>query len=185
LSDDLDERLAWPDELRYLLERHPRATWTSSRSPSVAFWLEVHTHFRYDCAALEDAHADLRGGRLAAPRFAVAAGQRLRSLVGGLHGHHQIEDHQYFPAFRLREPRLAAGFDTLARDHERLHGDIAAALGALRDLNAAAQAPNAATVDLAARRFADAASRLCRRLRRHLDDEEDLVVPLLLVHDDH
>jgi hypothetical protein len=184
LSEDLDDRRDWPDELRYLLVQHPRATWTGTRSPSVAFWLEIHAHFRYDCGAIEDAHIELKGGRLAAPRFAVAAGQRLRSLIGGLHGHHQIEDHQYFPAFRLREPRLAAGFDTLERDHEHLHRDIAAALAALRELNAAAQAPSPATVELAARLFGEAASRLCRHLRRHLDDEEDLVVPLLLVHDD-
>lgn len=185
MSDDLDDRHPWPAELRYLLERHPRGTWAAGRSPSVEFWLEVHAHFRYDCTALEDAHVDLKMGKLAVPRFAVAAGQRLRSLVGGLHGHHQIEDYQYFPAFRLREPRLAVGFDTLERDHEHLHGDIARALGALRELNAAAQAPESATTELAALRFGDAASRLCRRLRRHLDDEEDLVVPLLLVHDDH
>lgn len=184
MSDDLDERRAWPDELRYLLDRHPRDSWSGVRSSSVAFWLEVHGHFRFDCAALEEANADFKGGKLAAARFAVAAGQRLRSLVGGLHGHHQIEDHQYFPAFRLREPRLAVGFDTLERDHERLHADIATALGALRELNAAAEVPNAATVELAARHFGAAASRLTRRLRRHLDDEEDLVVPVLLVHDE-
>jgi hypothetical protein len=184
LSDELDERRAWPEELRYLLERHPRPTWTAARSASVAFWLEVHAHFRYDCAALEEAYADFKGGKLAAPRFAVAAGQRLRALVGGLHGHHQIEDYQYFPAFRSREPRLAAGFDTLERDHERLNADIEAALGALRELTAAAQAADAATADLAAQSFGTAASRLTRRLRRHLDDEEDLVVPLMLAHDE-
>lgn len=182
MSDDLDERSSWPAELRYLLERHPRTTWSQATSPSAAFWLEVHAHFRHDCAALEDAYVDLRGGRMQPQRFAAAAGQRLRSLVGGLHGHHQIEDYQYFPAFRRREPRLAQGFDTLERDHERLHADIGAALDALRELEAAA---HAATAALAAQRFGDAATRLCRRLRRHLDDEEDLVVPLLLVHEEY
>lgn len=184
MSDELDERRAWPDELRYLLERHPRAGWSAASSPSVAFWLEVHAHFRFDCAALEEAHRDLKGGKLAASRFAAAAGQRLRALVGGVSGHHQIEDHQYFPAFRLREPRLASGFDTLERDHELLVADIGGALAALRELDAATHAPNAATVDLAAHLFGDAASRLCRRLRRHLDDEEELVVPLLLAHEE-
>lgn len=171
-------------ELRYLLERHPRVTWSTGGSHSVVFWLEVHEQFRRDCATLESAIDDYRGNRLPATRFAVAAGQRLRALVGTLHGHHQIEDYQYFPAFRRREPRLATGFDTLERDHALLDADIGAVLGALRELSVAAQTPGGATLDLAAHRYGDATARLCRRLRHHLDDEEDLVIPLLLTHDD-
>ena len=47
----------------------------------------------------------------------MTAGPRLQTLLGNLHGHHQIEDHHYFPVFRQAEPRLAAGFGLLANDH--------------------------------------------------------------------
>jgi hypothetical protein len=184
LSDDRDHRRHWPDELRYLLERHPRATWATSGSPSVAFWLEVHDRFRHDCSALEMAVDDYRSGRTPAARIALSAVPRVRALVGALHGHHQIEDYQYFPAFRRGEPALAAGFDALERDHTLLTHDIAGMQMALRELEAAALATSTVTLELAAHQYSSAATRLCRRLRCHLGDEEELVVPVLLARGD-
>jgi hypothetical protein len=42
VTDDADEDDDWPRELRFLLERHPRAIWPLAGSPTVSFWLEVH-----------------------------------------------------------------------------------------------------------------------------------------------
>lgn len=49
--------------------------------------------------------------------------QHLRWSLGGLE-HHQVEDLHYFPVFRRAEPRLAAGFALLERDHCALHTAI-------------------------------------------------------------
>jgi hypothetical protein len=178
----------WPAELTFLLERHPRATWPVRRSASVEFWLAVHERLRRDCAGLAAIADEYRAGRHAAPQLAIFAAPRLRGLIAAMHGHHQIEDVEYFHAFRRTEPRLARGFDLLEREHAELNADVDAALAALGELRAAAeraaQAGAAATLALAAQRYVEITERLCERLLRHLNDEEDLVVPLLLEHAD-
>jgi hypothetical protein len=166
---------------KVLLQLHPRASWHAARSASAAFWLEVHEHLRRDAAGLLAAGEDYRGSP---QRLAVVAAPRLNGLIAAMHGHHQIEDFHYFPAFRRTEPQLAAGFDRLERDHAGLGLRIEAALAALGELRAAvtqpAQASELSTAQLAANHYAEAAASLCGELTRHLDDEENLVVPLLL-----
>jgi hypothetical protein len=170
-------------ELNFLLERHPRATWPAQTSPNVAFWLEVHDHLRRDAAGLEATGDDHRAGRLSVAQLAVVAAPRLRGLIASLLGHHQIEDHHYFPAFRRAEPRLAAGFDRLEADHVEIASDVRAALTALAELRAVVEsAAGQADAAFAAQRFVAAGSELCGHLRRHLTDEESLVVPLLIEH---
>jgi hypothetical protein len=182
LSVDPDQPAAWSAELGRLLERHPRALWSAQTSPTVQFWLEVHDGFRRESVALTMTGEDCREGRVAARDLAVIAAPRLRGMVARLSGHHEIEDYHYFPTFRDAAPRLAPGFDLLANDHALLHDDIAGALGALTELVAAAEASQAgaAAVRHATDRYLRDSERLCRRLVRHLSDEEDLIIPLLL-----
>ena len=173
----------WPPELKFLLDRHPRSSWPDELSPQAAVWLEVHAHLRRDCAALEAAADDHRAGRTSAAQFAVIATARLRGLVAAMHGHHQIEDFQYFPAFRRDEPRLNSGFERLEAEHAELARAVAAAEGALAELRAAAERAGdsvSSAPAMAAERFTAVARDLCARLRSHLADEEDLVVPLLI-----
>lgn len=181
---DSDLHRRWPAERDVLLERHPRDRWASHGSLDVAFWLEVHRRFRHECAALEGLADDHRAQRLPPRELAIVAAPRLLGLLTDLHGHHQVEDFHYFPVFRSLSPPLAAGIDTLEHDHADLDKDGAAARKALRELNATLANGHAtgdgATALLAAQQFVAAASRLCLRIRRHLNDEEDLVVPLLL-----
>jgi len=166
-----------------LLVRHPRSTWPVNGTSSVAFWLEVHDHLRRDAAGLEATLDDYVASRLSAVQLAVVAAPRLRGLIASLHGHHQIEDFNYFPAFRRTEPRLAVGFDRLEADHIETARDVTVALATLAELRTAVQAEQKHP-QLAAQRFIAASSDLCRHLRRHLTDEESLVVPLLIEHRD-
>ena len=150
---------------------------------AAAFWLEVHDHLRRDAAGLETAGNDYLGGRSSPAQLAVIAAPRLHGLIAAMHGHHQIEDFHYFPAFRRAEPKLSSGFDRLESEHASLRRSVEAALAALRELRAttelAAEPAAAATQQLAAQRYAAAAAALCRELESHLSDEENLVVPLL------
>jgi iron-sulfur cluster repair protein YtfE (RIC family) len=150
---------------------------------TAAFWLEVHEHLRRDAVGLETAGNDYVGGRSSPAQLAVIAAPRLHGLIAAMHGHHQIEDFHYFPAFRRAEPQLSAGFDRLESEHADLSRSVEAALAALRELRETTELPTepaaAATQQLAAQRYVDAAAALCRELEGHLRDEEDLVVPLL------
>jgi hypothetical protein len=153
----------------------------SSRSTLSQFWLEVHAHLRRACAGLDAAGDEHRAGRTSAAQLAAIGGARLRGLVAAMQGHHQIEDFEYFPAFRRAEPRLAVGLDRLEAEHAELAQAVAGAETALAELHAAAERPpdTNGTADVAAERFIASAAQLCARLRGHLSDEEDVVVPLL------
>jgi hemerythrin-like domain-containing protein len=94
-------------------------------------------------------------------------------LVQNLHGHHQIEDLHYFPVLTRREPRLARGFEILDRDHHALDALLA---GFAEDANAVLQGrlePGA---------FRERLLGFEAVLVRHLEDEEDLIVPVILKH---
>jgi len=100
-------------------------------------------------------------------------------MIARLHGHHEIEEFEYFPAFRALEPKLAPGLDVLDSDHARLQRHVDEARAALSEL-VAAVANDAAATPWATERYAARTSELCRALARHLDDEEELIIPLLL-----
>ena len=177
----LAEREGWPPELRALIERYPREAWSGHENlgQTCQFWLSRHAMFRELAASIEDATLRHRDGKLPAPEFARYFAPRLQFFLEQLHVHHQIEDFHYFPIFRRAEERLVRGFDVLESDHAALHHDIettiAAANGLLRGLSADADALARATDA-----YATASGALFRGLKRHLDDEEDLIVPIIL-----
>ncbi len=180
-DDALALRAGLPDAYRLLLADYPREGWQDHRDFNglAAFWLDRHLGFRRVTGLLRaDVEAVTAGGM--DPQL---WGQRLvrlgSGLLGDLHGHHQIEDDAYFPRLTELEPRLAGGFDLLDRDHHALHGLI-------ERFAAGANAALAETRDdsrrVAAARFGDELARFERLLSRHLEDEEDLVLPVVLKH---
>jgi hypothetical protein len=173
-----EQALSWAREVRAQLERHPRAAWRTDPSPGARFWLEIHDGFRRESDSLVGM-VDEHRGRRAAAELAVVSGRRLESLIARLRGHHEIEDFEYFPAFRALEPKLAPGLDVLASDHAGLQRLVDAALAARSELLAAIENDTAAT-PWATDRYASRTGDLCRALVRHLNDEEELIIPLLL-----
>lgn len=178
----LAARTGLPDALRVLLERHPRPGWEGDPhfDGLTRFWLDRHLAFR----RLQDAlGAETRAAldRAADPRASAGRiGRLARALIGELDGHHRIEDLHYFPRLAAAEPRLEAGFALLDRDHEALHGALESLAGrtdaALRGLAARPAEPaplGALEAEL---------GRFARLLDRHLIDEEELVVPVILAH---
>jgi hypothetical protein len=184
VSLDLDERSGWPEELLALLKRHPRSGWRHAPSAVARFWLERHDAFRRHAAELDALIGDYRAERLGAGELAMRVAPRLQSLLGELHGHHQIEDFHYFPHFRTAEPRLTRGFDALGKDHETLHASIESVIEGFNALAAAVGSGTGAEAERSiAQAFAEASITLHCRLVRHLDDEEDLIIPVMLERD--
>lgn len=110
-----------------------------------------------------------------APRLA-----RLGSrMIGDLMGHHQIEDDVYFPELARLEPQIARGFQMLDTDHHALHELIDRfATGG----NAVLSTEGDAAQREATGRFLSDLSKFENLLIRHLTDEEDLVLPVVLKH---
>src|SRR6185437_748101 len=177
----LASRSGWPEDLRVLLACYPREQWQghANLGEMARFWLSRHAMFRELAAMLTGIDAKFRAGILAAAEFPQLFVPRLQFLLSQLNVHHQIEDQHYFPIFRAADERLARGFDVLEADHHAIHADMArtaeTANALLRALGNGADALKRPAEDYAA-----ASGALIKGLIRHLDDEEDLIVPLIL-----
>jgi hemerythrin-like domain-containing protein len=178
----LDTRDGLPDALRVLLERYPRPVWEGHPNFDglTRFWLDRHLMFRRLQAALGDETRGWLAGDADASRTGQAIARLGTLYLNELHGHHSIEDAHYFPALARLEPRLGHGFALLDRDHQRLDAELHAlaqaanaALRALQDPQAARDAVGALDGRL---------DGFGRFLDRHLVDEEELVVPVILDH---
>lgn len=178
---DLARRSGWPEDLRVLIERFPREQWQghANLGEMTRFWLSRHAMFRELSETVEDITTQYRNGTMAAAEFPRQLVPRLQFLLSQLDVHHQIEDQHYFPIFKAAEERLARGFDVLEGDHHAIHADMAAtaetANALLRALAGKSEALAKCGDD-----YAQASGGLIKGLIRHLDDEEDLIVPLIL-----
>ncbi len=174
----LEQRAGLPDALRVLLTEHPREAWEADPQFNglISFWLDRHMMFRKLGGIMQDEAKALLDGKTDAEHFARAVSHYGGTFVNNLHGHHQMEDQHYFPVLMTRDKRVERGFEMLDADHHALDGH----------LNRFVEAANDAITGLgddpkvAAGGFLTAVEGLDGLLRRHLDDEEDLIVPVIL-----
>lgn len=185
-SADLDalalaRRSGWPEDLRVLVARYPRELWDAhpNLGEMARFWLSRHVMFRELSGAIGQIAAQFRAGQLPPEEFARQLVPRLQFMLDQLNVHHQIEDLHYFPIFRAADDRLARGFDVLEGDHHHIHADMARTAGTANALLRALQG-GGDTMHRCGDDYADASGALLKGLVRHLDDEEDLIVPLIL-----
>ena len=176
----LETRQGLPDALRVLLADYPREAWEAHPQFSglVQFWLERHMMFRKLMEVLEgDAQAVLDRS-LDPQQYAARLSRFGGMLVSQLHGHHQIEDAHYFPTLAALDKRIAPGFEILDKDHHALDGIIdrftISANGVLQ-----AAVDDEAAREKSAKLLTELGS-FERLLGRHLNDEEELVVPVIL-----
>ena len=177
----LARRTGWPEELRVLLNRYPREKWNghANLGDMARFWLSRHDMFRELSATIEQITAQFRAGQLPPGEFARQFVPRLQFVLDQLNVHHQIEDLHYFPIFREADARLVRGFDVLENDHHHIHGDMAQTAETANALLQSLQG-DADRLRHCGDDYADASAALLKGLIRHLDDEEDLIVPLIL-----
>lgn len=176
----LFERPPFGNEIAHLRALHPRATWRGHihLGPLARFWLQRHAAFRTLAAALAQGADGLREGHVDSGGFLPWFAPRCETFLRELHGHHTVEDLHLFPLLRAADRRLDRGFDILDADHheiDRLLHDLAQAHAGLCEAFAGRGEPASAGALLSER-----LQRTLVGLGRHLDDEEDLVIPLIL-----
>lgn len=170
----LNNRAGLPPELRVLADLYPREMWRghANFSGMTAFWLDRHGMFRELSAKLiEQAQIQLDTPDA---RFIPDMSRYASFLLNQLHTHHSVEDHHYFPRLQVLDSRVERAFELLDADHHALDGQ----LQALAD--AANHAIRSEADKDAVAALLQAEDRLQRFLDRHLADEEDVVVPLIL-----
>lgn len=172
-----------PADIAYLVAKYPRETWPrhDNFEGMARGWVDRHNMFRELGGMLKTATAQFREGELSPEAFQRFFAPRLDMFLGHLEGHHHIEDSAYFPLFRAKDKRLIVGFDLLENDHEVIHAQLLASAESANALMAALH-EEGDTRRFAADGYADSADRLLGWLLRHLEDEEDLIVPTILEH---
>ncbi len=183
MADDnfLFDRKGLPEDLLFLIQQYPRDGWREPGALSAMgrFWLKRHNLFRELAVQLSGSIDRLREEDFEPRDFAAWFAPRLDYLLSDLEGHHHVEDAHYFPIFMAAEPRLRRGFDILDRDHHQIHDLLVHNADAGRQFVQALEKGGDA-LRFAAEAYGVQATRLVAGLMRHLEDEEDLIVPLLM-----
>lgn len=181
---DIASRKGLPDALRVLFEQYPREFWEShdNFSDLTRFWLDRHLMFRKALGMMQTEARDFLDHETEARHLANQTARIGSFFLQNLHGHHQIEDQHYFPRLIGMEPRLDRGFEMLDADHHALDGHLHALAETANQLIRSTQ--ESGDVRAGAGEFLDCLAQMETFLNRHLTDEEDLIVPIILRHGD-
>jgi iron-sulfur cluster repair protein YtfE (RIC family) len=176
----LAEREKLPDALRVLIKDYPRGGWATDPGFDglVRFWLDRHLMFRRligEMGSATQAHLDRK---ITADRYASLLAKYGGMFVNGMHEHHTIEDTYYFPKLAIKDPRIKRGFDILDKDHHNLDSLLSDFVSGANGLIQGRD--NVAKMYDGAGKFQKELHTLERLLDRHLVDEEELVVPVIL-----
>jgi len=172
-----------PTEMQSLLRKYPRDAWDAHPGfkEKTRHWLGAHRMFRQLSATVRKDTESYLDGDQAADDFAGRLSYRGGALVGNLHGHHGWEDHSYFPELSVADPRFDAGLEVLEKDHADLDVVLDSfTRTANRTIKLIQLDETAARTE--AGKLHTAAQTIEVFLTRHLTDEEELAVPIILHH---
>jgi len=181
---DLTIRTAdMPDEMRLLLTDYPRDNWEAHPGfrEKTRGWLRAHQGFRQLAELVRGDTQTYLDKEIAPDDFAARLSRFGNLLVGNLHGHHHWEDHSYFPELSTADPRFDRGLEILEKDHETLDAVLNDFAGTANRAIKLVQLDEAQAREEAGR-LLPAATAIEALLERHLGDEEDLAVPIILHH---
>lgn len=178
----LASRSKLPDALRILLADYPREVWETDPGFSglIRFWLDRHLMFRKIIDTMGTEVESLLNREVDNRVFASHFGRYAGFFVQELHAHHTIEDQEFFPKLKVMDRRIGWGFDVLDKDHHAIDDHLGLFA---QDTNNVLQTIMTQSVDA---KQADSLHKRLQKLNgfldRHLTDEEELVVPVLLKH---
>lgn len=172
-----------PQEMRFLLDEYPRDSWDAHPGfrEKTQHWLGAHQMFRRVAERIRLDTEMLLNKDVALDDFAGRLSHYGGNLVGNLHGHHGWEDHSYFRELLAADPRFDAGLELLEKDHADLDkvlddftrtANRVIKLMTLDEAQAYAEAGQVHKTSETIEAF----------LKRHLSDEEELAVPIILHH---
>jgi hypothetical protein len=183
MTQDIETRSGLPQDMQTLLRTLPRDGWQAhpNFTRSIRNWMGAHQGFRQIAGQVQRDSEAFLDHRIGDTAYADRLAHLGHLLVRNLHSHHGWEDHSFFPELAAADPRFATGLEMLESDH--------VALDALLDRfsRTGNRVVQLATLDASqmaqeAQGLRETAERLRGFLERHLTDEEDLVVPILLHH---
>ncbi len=181
MKNDLPERDGLPEHLKVLLDSYPRSGWSSHQNFSelTKFWLNRHIMFRKTLETLRSEGGHFLAAERDPQRYASLIAKVGGFFVNELHMHHHMEDQHYFPLLTRQDARLNDGFDLLDKDHHQLAELLEGMARSGSDLVNKIRAKSEASM-YAADNLQKILNRFDRFMDRHLSDEEELIVPIIL-----
>lgn len=172
-----------PEEMRFLLDRYPRDTWAAHPGfkEKTRHWLGAHLMFRRVAERVRLDTEEVLNKDIGMDAYAGRLSYYGGNLVGNLHGHHGWEDRVYFPELSKADPRFDAGLELLEQDHSDLDAVLDDFVRQANRVIKLAELDEAQAYD-EAHLVHETAQRIEAFLARHLNDEEDLAVPIILHH---
>lgn len=183
MTHSIHIREGLPTEFQTLLADYPREAWPDhpNFAKSIEHWMGAHKMFkRLGAITTKETQSFLDKNR-SPDEFAARLGFHGNQLVNNLHGHHHWEDHEYFPELSAADDRFDAGLDMLEADHGELNKVLDDFTIAGNRTMKLLQLDKAQAYEEAGK-LLSASDAIETFLNRHLADEEDLVVPILLHH---
>lgn len=172
-----------PKEMRFLLEKYPRESWDAHPGfkEKTRHWLGAHQMFRRLAERIRLDTEDVLNNDMGLDDYAGRLSYYGGNLVGSLHGHHGWEDRSYFPELSAADPRFDAGLELLEQDHadlDKVLDDFTRTANRVIKLSALDEAQ---ACDETGQLHATSKT-IKAFLERHLSDEEELAVPIILHH---
>jgi hemerythrin-like domain-containing protein len=171
------------DDMRLLLRDYPRDAWPDhpNFARSIEKWMEAHSMFR-QLGDLLRSETELYLDRERDPEdYAGRLSIYGNLLVRNLHGHHSWEDRKFFPELSAADGRFDPGIEVLESDHAALDGVLDRLTGEANRVIKLVQLDKGQAREEAGN-VLESARAVEALLGRHLADEEDLAVPILLHH---
>lgn len=179
----LQKRQALPDGMTVLLGDYPREAWPDhpNFAASIQKWMGAHEMFRRLGGVVRSEAESFLDKSRDPDDFAGRLSIYGNLLVRNLHGHHTWEDRTFFPELRAADERFEHGLDMLEADHVVLDETLDRFTRSGNRVTKLIHLDGAQARDEAGALHA-VAEEIEGYLTRHLSDEEDLVVPILLHH---
>ncbi len=174
-------RAPMPDAQKILFQDYPRDAWSEHPNfkQKTMNWMNAHQGFKglaeICCGAVEFG----LDKKWSEEKVAQYLGYYGNMMVQSLHGHHNWEDRSFFPEIIAADSRAEAGLDLLESDHQELDMRLdtithqANRVLKLTDLD-----PTQLQDELGL--LQPELKALGKLLERHLEDEEDLIVPIII-----
>ena len=172
-----------PDDMRTLFNAYPREAWDQHPNFKEATrnWLGAHQMFRRLSKVVRQDAEQFLDSRRDPQDYAARLAYLGNALVGNLHGHHGWEDHSYFPELSAADPRFDAGLEILEQDHQVLDQILHDFTDAANETIQLIGAQDKVAHDRAGQ-VHEQAQAIEQLLSRHLVDEEELAVPIIIHH---
>lgn len=172
-----------PQELHFLHNQYPRASWEGHENfkEKTRNWMGAHQMFRQLAELNRENFEKFLDKSLSEQEFTARLSYYGGAMVNNLHGHHSWEDRNFFPELSRADNRFDRGLEILEADHEDLDMSLdhfvetanrAIKLMSLDENQAYEEAAKALEWNI----------RIENLLKRHLADEEDLIVPIIIHH---